>query len=89
MFDEHRKWVECRQPVLLSQLNNQLRVGEVFRFVSYDDPIGASLRQGGKYTATLSLVYRVTEWGTNEGDRPAPTNLRPIGFPCISDFSRF
>jgi hypothetical protein len=54
--------------------------------VSYDDPIGTSLRNGGKYTAILSLVYRVIEWGANI-DRPPP--LRHFGFPSISDFSRF
>src|SRR5262249_30033519 len=88
VFDEHRKWVECRQPVLLSQLNNHLKVGEVFNFVSCLDPIDTNLRKGGKYAAILSLVYRVVEWGTNKGEPPPPTKRGHISFPCISVSSR-
>jgi hypothetical protein len=49
---------------LLSQLNNHLKVGDVFSFVTYVEAIGTNLRKGGKYAAILSLVYRVIEWGT-------------------------
>ena len=64
------------QPVLLSQLNNHLKVGDVFNFVTYIESIGTNLRKGGKYAAILSLIDRVIEWGTNIGDRPPPTKFR-------------
>jgi hypothetical protein len=60
-FDEPLKWVDHPQPVLLRQLHDQLSVRVVFGFIIYRDPIGTTLRNGGKYTAILGVVYRRIE----------------------------